>query len=512
MTEKTHCENGSESGFRVSGVFSDNMVIQRGEPLRVWGFAEGNCEGMRVCGEFKGTAAETFVRDGRWKLVFDKLFEADSTGAELRVYADVKEIVLENILVGDVFIVAGQSNAAYTTGEYWSFHPEDDYLCSAKNVTPATPIRLCYTSQNMMNGVTRRGTLDVAEDIDPGCGGWTQNTVKAAARFSAVGYIFATEYFERTGGNVPVGMVEFDANGRPLGCFLPNDVARKYNVPVPDNPQYPHEEGVLRCGGLNGEWCCFMYNEYMYPFRELAVKALLWYQGESDLPDAQADIYDAAFKDLVARMRSTHNLVNRDFPVIFIEFPPIYTQPEGYDGEQPWGFLPIGKIRAIMGGMILEGNGIYQAQSSDLWNDRSFWNNLHPHCKYPQAKRAAEIMCAIEGVPGYAFDDVSGPMPLSVQKTPDGRGAVIKYKYAGKGLRTSDGAAEVRGFRAVDAENHLTGGKLSAEITSDDTVTVRAAEELAGISYNAGDSDTFGEELNLINGASMPAGAFWVRL
>ena len=506
MREKYFCEKD----FRISGVFSDNMVIQRGEPLRVWGFAEGSCEGMKLRGEFKGCEAETAVNDGRWTLVFDKLFEADAAGAELRVFGDVKEIVLENILVGDVFIVAGQSNAAYTTGEYWFFHPEDDHLCSAKNVTPETPIRLCYTSQNMVNGVSRRGTSEVAEDIGPGCGGWTQNTAQAAARFSALGYIFATEYYERLG--VPVGMVEFDGNGRPLGCFLPDDIARKYKVPAADNPQYPHEEGVMRCGGLNGEWCGFMYNEYIYPFRELAVKALLWYQGESDLPDAQADVYDAAFKDLVGRMRSTHNLVNRDFPVIFIEFPPIYTQPADYTGEQPWGFLPIGKIRAIMGGMTLEGKGLYQAQSSDLWNDRSFWNNLHPHCKYPQAKRAAEIMCAIEGFPGYSLDDFSGPMPLSVQKTPDGRGAVIKYKYAGNGLRTSDGSAEVRGFRAVDAANHLTGGKLSAVITAGDTVTVYDVNELAGISYNAGDSDTFGEELNLMNGASMPAGAFWVRL
>lgn len=487
--------------FTVANVFSDNMVVQRGEPVKIWGFAESNANGAKIRGEFMGETAETTVRDGEWMLVFDRSFDACADmGNNVRVYSDSKEVVLYNVLIGDVYMVIGQSNCAYTMSYHWAFVDGNDTERCPANITYNYPIRLNYNTQNAPNTTVKRGSAEEAKDLNR-TNTWQIANKANITNFSAIGYLFAHNYVKLTGGTVPVGLIEIDGNGRPLGAFLCNSTATKFRTDA-----YNYSKGYYVTTGYNGEQGRFLYNEFMAPFSRMPIAGIIWYQGESDCLLNEANRYAGAFVDYIEYMRGTHNTNNKNFPVYFAEFPSMYTAPSGYSGD--WAYLDVDRIRGQMGKMVTMSDNIFQIQSSDLWGDKTYWNSLHPNCKYEQALRAAKMACAFNGEGGIAMENASGPIVESVTFSADGKTATVKYKNVGEGLKTVDGSDEVRGFSAVSANS--IGAALTGRIVSPDTVEVTSQTKLTGIGYNVVTPYYFGDQLNLCNSAGIPAGAFLI--
>ena len=93
------------SDFTVAKIFSDDMVVQRNEHIRVWGFANESENGKKVSGEFKGMFAEALIENGEWTLTFTARLQADTEGAEMKIYTDKKTVTFKNVLVGDVYLI-----------------------------------------------------------------------------------------------------------------------------------------------------------------------------------------------------------------------------------------------------------------------------------------------------------------------------------------------------------------------------------------------------------------------
>lgn len=128
--------------FTVSNVFSSDMVVQRGEHIRVWGFADASENGHKVSGEFMGMFAEARIENGAWTLTFGaRLNACAEQGNSMRIYTDKTAFVFENVLVGDVFMVIGQSNVAYSMAAHRAAVPEAERGGVGYDV-PSTPIRL----------------------------------------------------------------------------------------------------------------------------------------------------------------------------------------------------------------------------------------------------------------------------------------------------------------------------------------------------------------------------------
>ena len=72
-----------------------------------------------------------------------------------------------------------------------------------------------------------------------------------------------------------------------------------------------------------------------------------------------------------------------------------YQKPAGHKGD--WHFMDLGKIRAKMGEIVVTLPNSYQIVSSDAWSDRTYFNSLHPNCKYEQGLRGANIALAVNG-------------------------------------------------------------------------------------------------------------------
>lgn len=490
--------------FTVSKAFSKNMVLQRGEHIRVWGWADESENGKKVSGEFMGMFSEAEIKDGEWVITFKKKLPANAEmGHSLRIYTDTKEVEFTDVLVGDVYMVMGQSNCAYQMQIHWTVVDANDAeKGGSKAIDKTLPIRLHYNTQATPTKL-KRGTEDVNKDV-ANRSSWKVANNATVSQFSAIGYLFALKYVHATGGKVPVGMIEIDGNGRPIGAFVPNQVAEQCKTDT-----WSQSKGYYVTEGVNAEWGRFLYNEYMYPFERYAIAGVLWYQGESDFQDHLLAKYVTTFNALMTYMRSTHNLINKDFPVYFVEFPSIYQKPAGHKGD--WHFMDLGKIRAKMGEIVVTLPNSYQIVSSDAWNDRTFFNSLHPNCKYEQGLRGANIALAVNGEAGMTMEKATGPIVESVTYSKDGKTATVKFKNVGDGLKTIDGASEVKGFAGLSSANTPKANGVTAKITGKDTVEVSASFALAGVAYNTVSENYFGETINLANSEGNPAGAFMLN-
>ena len=200
--------------FKVSGVFSSHMVLQREKPIKIWGFSD--TPGSRVAGCFMGeTVTATVGEDNRWTLTFSShLYECEP---QIMVISDDRDhtVTFEDILIGDVWLVGGQSNAELTMGPCMALTPSIDFyegdnfrLFTQTQAYPYAHQNLCATPQ--------------PDIINPDwC--WKRPDREASLAFSAMGWYFAHEVSKHIG--IPLGMVMMAAGGACVRELLPIELA-----------------------------------------------------------------------------------------------------------------------------------------------------------------------------------------------------------------------------------------------------------------------------------------------
>ena len=487
--------------FTVSNVFANDMVVQRNEHIRVWGWADASQNGKKVTGEFKGMFAEAIIENGAWEITFGARMEASAEmGHTMKIYADGVSYEFKDVLVGDVYMVMGQSNCAYTVHNHHLYVNTPDK--GGKDVLDYNaPIRIHYNTQMQTQGYPKWGTEEVCLEVKSGSTWQRADSYEDIASFTAIGYLFAHNYVKLTDSKVPIGLIEIDGNGRPLGAFMCNEVATEKGT-----DRFDANKGYYVTTGFNGDAGRFLYNQFMYPFERYALAGLIWYQGESDLLQANTRVYVENFSALMTYMRGTHNLVNKDFPVYYVEFPTIYQKPANHVGD--WHYMDVGMIRAVMGQIQRVLPNSHQIVSTDLWSDDTFFNNLHPNCKFEQSQRIATLAAAINGEAGKTVEQGNGPILVSMEVLEGGKKAILTYENVGDGLKTTDGGNTVKGFVLYRKNCSINNrSEVTATITAPNQITIESSVSITGLAYNAVTHNVFGVDVNLCNSEGVPAGA-----
>ncbi|NQU25487.1 MAG: hypothetical protein HQ567_29740 [Candidatus Nealsonbacteria bacterium] len=194
-----------QAEVRVHHVFDNNMVVQREKPVRVWGWADaGEAVTVQFAGQTKAAAAGA---DRTWSVDLDPL-EACDEGRVLTVKGKANTVKYENVLVGDVWVLGGQSNMEDTI----SYVYHGDVEVASANL-PA--IRLL----TIPVGATPKPQTDFPR-IDE-FNAWTNQTEKKGSwavcspetvhRFSAIGYVFGRRL--HLAGKVPIGLIDASVGG-----------------------------------------------------------------------------------------------------------------------------------------------------------------------------------------------------------------------------------------------------------------------------------------------------------
>lgn len=198
------CISFAEAKVTLPRLFQPGMVLQRGKPIPVWGKADA---GQTVSVTFnKKQYTTTADTAGNWRLDLPKM----KAGGPFRM--TVNELVLDSILIGDVWLCSGQSNIDVTIERVYPMYVRE--IDTYENPS----IRLF----RVQNETDTHGTRD---DIGPTPINWKPLNRQNAWYFSAIGYFLGKRMFEKTG--VPQGIIVNSWGGTPIEAWLPADSLRR---------------------------------------------------------------------------------------------------------------------------------------------------------------------------------------------------------------------------------------------------------------------------------------------
>jgi len=206
-------------GLCVSNVFQTNMVLQRDKPVTVWGWAEA---GEKVTVSFAGqTAAIMAGTDRAWRVALNGV-PANSAPQVMTIKGKSKTLKLENILVGDVWILGGQSNMEFDLAKV-----DDGELEVISANFPQ--IRLLTPPRGQgFESVASFQRLHEWSDWSSRHfrkGDWDVCTPTIAREFSAIGYVFGRRL--HMASQVPIGLIDISLGGTTVEAWAPEAVVKK---------------------------------------------------------------------------------------------------------------------------------------------------------------------------------------------------------------------------------------------------------------------------------------------
>ena len=207
------------AGLCVANAFQSNMVLQRDKPLPIWGWAD---PGEAVVVAFAGQEARaTAAGDRSWTVTLAPV-PANAAPQVMTVKGKAATLTLENVLVGDVWVLGGQSNMEFPLGnvddgdlEIVSANfPEIRLLTMpvGKGFTSVRSFERLHEWSDWSKRHFRKGDWDVC----------SPETVR---EFTAIGYIFGRRI--HMSSRIPIGLIDTSIGGTTVETWTPEDVIRK---------------------------------------------------------------------------------------------------------------------------------------------------------------------------------------------------------------------------------------------------------------------------------------------
>lgn len=203
-------------GFCVSNVFQSGMVLQRDKPVRLWGWGT---PGETVEAEFDGVAGSTLVKeDSSWELDLPAM-PLSREGRTLEIQSAGEQISLQDILIGDVWILGGQSNMEFELAKVENG--------SLEIISANYPLIRVLTIPYAQGPEKQRSFPRLHQWSDWSSrhfrkGDWNACTPEIARELSAIGFVFARRIHQAS--QVPIGVIDVSRGGTTVETWTPLDV------------------------------------------------------------------------------------------------------------------------------------------------------------------------------------------------------------------------------------------------------------------------------------------------
>lgn len=483
---KTVCQKltGNFGGLQLASVFASHMVLQRNKPVKFYGTANAS-EKINIIFNKKQQA---IIADdnGKWSVEFAAM-KAGGPFTAVFVAAN-KKIVVDDILIGEVWLCSGQSNMYFPLSS--AINSEDEMKSAEKN----SSLRLLKMQPIVETNeyAWDSSTLDKINELQYFSGTWQQCDSGKAKTFSAVAYYFGKKLQEHL--HVPVGLIEVAVGGstteswvdrysmehhpvlvnelnnwRKSDFFQPWVRARAdTNLKNATNPKQRHPYDPS-----------YNFEAGIQPFIGFPVAGVIWYQGESNAHNIE--LHEIVFPELV---KSWKQQWGYNFPFYYVQLSSI--------NRPSWPAFRYSQLQLLN---RIPNSGM--AVSSDLGHP----TDVHPRQKKPVGERLAALALHFK----YHQKNIvpCGPIPLNAVK--QHHKIVISFQYA-DGLKTSDGKA-LRGFKLlndkgipVEANAFIQNNKVIIPVNKNIITT----EVLYGWQPFT--------DANLANGAKLPASTFRLKI
>jgi sialate O-acetylesterase len=268
---------GKSVSLKLAAYFTSHMVLQRGMSVPVWGTAPA---GTPITVTFQNpffdqSVSTTTAADGQWRVRLDSMFASNRPGTMV-VRGGASTISLTDVLVGDVWVLSGQSN-------------------------------MNFPLKNSEGGATAARAAGLFPHIRlyliPGKGGlskkWQVSDAATVSGWSAVGFFFARTMhnllvLHHSPDVIPIGLIQVARDGSTIADW------------------------TIYGGGKNGK----LYKEKIRPLQPYAVRGILWYQGETDGENESSALkYYEMLPELIENWRADWD--QGEFPFLYAQLPPI---------------------------------------------------------------------------------------------------------------------------------------------------------------------------------------------
>lgn len=354
----------AEAHVELPHVLADGMVLQQQTDVKLWGKAKPGSK-VTVTPSWQKSKSTTVVSgDSLWSVNV----ATPSAGGpyEIKISdGDGEPVVLKDVLVGEVWFCAGQSNMEMPMKGFdrQPLKGTNGVIARSK---PTTPIRV-FTPDSKDGKWVRSSAKTPQTDV---AGEWWTNTPDNVAHTSAVAYLFG-QYLNDV-LDVPVGLIVSSLGGSRIEPWMSREALAEF-------PGYTYDH--LKEGAKDNAWNdpCLLFNAKVAPFTEFPVKGFLWYQGESNRHNA--DSYDRMMAAMAKDWRTRWG-GGEDMPFYFVEIAPF--RYEGNDGTSS-ARLREAQANAVK---LIPNSGI--ASTLDAGN----YNFIHPVDKFTPAERLAWMALA----------------------------------------------------------------------------------------------------------------------
>ncbi len=506
----------------LAPLFTDHAVLQRDKPVPIWGRADAS---EKITVVFAGqTHTTTAAKDGRWIVMLDAL-AAQVAGADL-VVTGKNTVTISDVLVGEVWLCSGQSNMEFTVDARagtWQANARVDRAA----------IEIASARFPLIRHVRIAHTVAATPAEAVKTSGWELTTPETVGGFTAVGYFFARDLFQKLG--VPIGVINSSVGGTPVESWLSPaaltsapalaGVSERWTKNLAEYPAKKAQYEADRAAWLAAEatakaapataplgktkiktpplsphaaflkanprpraprgpgdtWTpTGLFNGMINPLLPYALRGALWYQGESNTERPRE--YRALFSAMITAWRG--HFGQGDFPFYFVQLANFKATYE--PTPQQWPLLREAQSD------ILDLPQTGQAVTIDIGNP----DDIHPTNKQDVGRRLA--LLARNRIYGITGNDTG---PSFAGLTREGSALRVKFTHASDGLVAHDQPAQSLEIAGADRVFHPAKARIVR-----DTLLVSAPEvpEPVAVRYAWTNSPL----ANLFNGSGLPAAPF----
>jgi sialate O-acetylesterase len=467
----------------VPAIFSDHMVLQRDQPIPVWGTASaGEKVSVTLGNETRSTIAD---QNGGWRVRLDPKSASDKPVTMILVGSN--SMTIKDILIGEVWLCSGQSNM------HWPL----------KQATQGTEAIAKANLPNLrlinMRGNPYGNGREFSDDEIAHCkpekyltGKWAVSSPQSASDFSAVAMFFGLELLEKQ--KVPIGLIHNAIGGTPTEAWISRKTLAEDPIlkPLTENNWFKNELVHQFCrdrAALNLKRKLidpkvdpaslqhpyqpgFMYESGIAPIATYSMRGVIWYQGESNAHNP--GLHDRLFQALIADWRSVWK--QGDFPFLYVQLPNIATAN--------WPEIRESQRRALQ----IPNTGM--AVTIDIGEPA----DVHP----PEKREVGHRLALIARARVYGEDiEYSGPTLQSIEA--EGDTLRLKFLHCSGGLKTIDNKA-LTGFEVAGKDRIFIPATATIK-GSEVVVTGASAVKPVAVRYGYASNP----DCNLRNQANLPA-------
>ena len=305
----------SQAKVRLPHIICDNMVLQQQTDARLWGWAQPG-KTVKVTTSWNNENISTKTdKNGKW-LVKVKTPKASYDPLSI-TFDDGEPLTISNVLAGEVWVCAGQSNMEMPVKGF-GMCPVKDYNHWVIESAKHSGVRSVKIPSEMRS-----------KPQDDALCEWRICSPKTVSEFSATGYFFARQLHEAL--DIPIGLIEANKGGTRVESWLTKENLQKYTNDPTDS------------AAIAGKWKTDYHRSLLWgngtfnPILNYTIKGILYYQGCSNVGDP-GDQYSQRMKLLVEQWRQQFGL--GEIPFYFVQI-------------APWAYDD-GDVNAISGALLRE--------------------------------------------------------------------------------------------------------------------------------------------------------------